>query len=280
MGSHMVQPPKNCPVNCTFTENFELLPEASAVIFLIPSYAHESMLPEKLPGQYFVGLSMESSEYFPQLNNVDLMKHFDFEMTYRLKSEFPTLYISSKANYSLSPSPKTADALVSIFISNSGALNERSSYVNELMSYIPCHSFGRHGHNKDMPIDASKLDVLKNYKFHLAFENSNTQDYVTEKLFHAFRAGTLPVYMGAPNVDDFCPSNHSIIKVTDFKSPAHLAEYLLFLDKHEEEYNKYFAWKHEGFSDSFKKLLGIVKYDSRCRLCMRLHGITYPKWKP
>jgi hypothetical protein len=43
-----------------------------------------------------------------------------------------------------------------------------------------------------MPENHTKHDILPKYKFHLAFENSNTKDYVTEKLFHAFRAGTVP----------------------------------------------------------------------------------------
>jgi hypothetical protein len=35
----------------------------------------------------------------------------------------------------------------------------------------------------------------------LAFENNNVTDYVTEKIFNVYRAGAVPVYMGAPNID-------------------------------------------------------------------------------
>lgn len=37
--------------------------------------------------------------------------------------------------------------------------------------------------------------------------------------------------MGAPNVDEYIPGNYSIIKVSDFESPAHLAKYIKFLDE-------------------------------------------------
>ncbi len=32
-------------------------------------------------------------------------------------------------------------------------------------------------------------------------ENSNTVDYVTEKIWHALQSGCVPIYWGAPNID-------------------------------------------------------------------------------
>jgi hypothetical protein len=88
--------------------------------------------------------------------------------------------------------------------------------------------------------------------------------------------------MGAPNVDEFAPSSHSIIKVTDFKfallknfntyifrSPKELAEYLIYLDTHDEEYQKYLEWKRVGPSEQFKQLLARQELDARCRLCIK-----------
>uniref|UniRef100_A0A6N2K8M2 Fucosyltransferase n=1 Tax=Salix viminalis TaxID=40686 RepID=A0A6N2K8M2_SALVM len=48
-----------------------------------------------------------------------------------------------------------------------------------------------------------KVETLKRYKFSLAFENSNEEDYVTEKFFQSLVAGTIPVVIGAPNIQDF-----------------------------------------------------------------------------
>lgn len=36
-----------------------------------------------------------------------------------------------------------------------------------------------------------KVETLKRYKFSLAFENSNEEDYVTEKFFQSLVAGTV-----------------------------------------------------------------------------------------
>ena len=105
--------------------------------------------------------------------------------------------------------------------SNCKTLNNRENYVAKLREYIPVDSFGRCLHNKDFPTNATgkkaKVDTIATYKFYLAFENSNSRDYVTEKVFHGLHAGTVPVYMGAPNIDDFMPSSHAIIKTSDFE---------------------------------------------------------------
>ncbi len=42
-------------------------------------------------------------------------------------------------------------------------------------------------------------------------ENSLATDYVTEKLYDAFVAGCVPLYLGAPNIADLLPDPESII---------------------------------------------------------------------
>jgi hypothetical protein len=37
-----------------------------------------------------------------------------------------------------------------------------------------------------------KIETVARYKFYLAWENSNTPDYVTEKVYHALEAGSVP----------------------------------------------------------------------------------------
>ena len=54
--------------------------------------------------------------------------------------------------------------------------------------------------------------------------------------------GIVPVYMGAPNVPNIT-TVPSFINVMDFRTPKELAKYLLYLEKHPDEYNKYNAWR-------------------------------------
>ena len=45
-----------------------------------------------------------------------------------------------------------------------------------------------------------KIDMMAVHKFSLVFENSLTDDGVTEKWFGALVAGSVPIYMGARNI--------------------------------------------------------------------------------
>lgn len=71
-----------------------------------------------------------------------------------------------------------------------------------------------------------KYDVQSGYRFTLCFENS--RDYIgdiTEKPFDAFASGTVPVYLGAPNIADYIPKE-CFIDFRDFPSVEELARYL------------------------------------------------------
>ncbi|WP_405606347.1 glycosyltransferase family 10 domain-containing protein [Polaribacter sp. Asnod1-A03] len=51
----------------------------------------------------------------------------------------------------------------------------------------------------------NKWDVLKNFKYTLAIENSNHKDYWTEKIMDAFLSYTMPIYYGCPNITKYFP---------------------------------------------------------------------------
>lgn len=48
-----------------------------------------------------------------------------------------------------------------------------------------------------------KVDALKDYMFSFAMENDYYESYFTEKLHDCLLTGTIPVYLGAPNIGDF-----------------------------------------------------------------------------
>ena len=45
----------------------------------------------------------------------------------------------------------------------------------------------------------NKIEYIKNFKFNICPENINTKNYVTEKLFEAFLADSIPIYYGSNN---------------------------------------------------------------------------------
>lgn len=54
---------------------------------------------------------------------------------------------------------------------------------------------------------ASKFEVLQNYEFCLCFENMRMNGYITEKIFDCLYAGTIPLYMGAPDISEYVPED-------------------------------------------------------------------------
>ncbi len=78
------------------------------------------------------------------------------------------------------------------------------------------------------PNDKSK--ILSQYKFAIAYENSRETGYVTEKIFDCFRAGCVPVYFGAYNIEEFIPKN-CFVDRRDFANNQALYNYLINMNK-------------------------------------------------
>ena len=72
---------------------------------------------------------------------------------------------------------------------------------------------------------ASKAEVLGRYTFAICFENMVLEGWITEKIFDCFHAGTVPVYLGAPDVDRWIPSE-CFVDMRRFAGYDELREYL------------------------------------------------------
>lgn len=77
-----------------------------------------------------------------------------------------------------------------------------------------------------------KRSVLQNFRFCLCFENTVFPGYITEKIFDCFFAGTIPVYLGPPDIERYIPTG-CFIDARQFRSFAVLEEYLMSLREFE-----------------------------------------------
>ncbi|BHF81132.1 Alpha-(1,3)-fucosyltransferase 7 [Sparganum proliferum] len=68
-------------------------------------------------------------------------------------------------------------------ISNLRALNNRLGYIEELAKHVDVDVYGNGRLNCSRNGDACLRKLSLKYKFYLAFENSNCEDYITEKFF-------------------------------------------------------------------------------------------------
>ncbi len=108
--------------------------------------------------------------------------------------------------------------------------------------------------------------VAQNYKFYLSFENSICKEYVTEKLYNSMKKRVVPVVMGNGPYNNGITPPHSVIDFTDFDSPYKLAQYLLWLDEHPEEYLSYFWWQ------DYYTVMDTPRRNVACQLCEKLHS--------
>ena len=59
-----------------------------------------------------------------------------------------------------------------------------------------------------------KEEGLCDYMFSIAIENGQYETYFTEKLLDCFATGTIPVYLGAPNIGEYF-NKDGIIDLTE-----------------------------------------------------------------
>ncbi|KAK8636435.1 hypothetical protein V6N13_124181 [Hibiscus sabdariffa] len=200
---------------------------------------------------------------------------YDIVMTTSLSSDVPVGYFSW-AEYDIMAPVMRMKAHAPAFISNCGARNFRlEALVGLEKANIKIDSYGGYHRNRDGNVD--KVEALKRYKFSLAFENSNEEDYVTEKFFQSLVAGTIPVVGGAPNIEDFAPSPESFLHIKELEDVPSVANKMKYLLDNPVAYNQSLRWKYEGPSDSFKALVDMAAVHSSCRLCIHLATIIQEK---
>lgn len=129
------------------------------------------------------------------------------------------------------------------FISNPEP--NRIHALNEFRKYFDVDVYGPLAGKK---VD-SKIEIAKDYKYMMCFENDLYPGYVTEKPLEAYVCGTVPVYFGdlgkSGNVN-----SKSLINLIDFDSIKNLAQYLKNISNYEysEIYKEPFLKKLPDFS--------------------------------
>lgn len=260
----------DCPSPCELIFDHDRAADADVVVFHIPTLWHPPEL-RKRPDQIWVAWSMESDVNYPKLADPDFIRRFDFTMTYRRDADIWTPYLDPATLDELTapPQPKTAEAPAVYFASNDRDRSGRREYVAALMEHLAIDSYGRSLCNRTLAYDAgrsTKLATIARYKFTLAFENSITTDYVTEKFFDPLIAGSVPVYLGAPEIADFAPGEHCYIDAADFAGPAELADHLRFIAGNEIEYARYVEWKTRPLRPEFVAMVERTRQHPFCRL--------------
>jgi len=77
---------------------------------------------------------------------------------------------------------------------------------------------------KPQEID-DKLETLSRMKFSICFENFRFPGYITEKIFDCFFTGTVPIYLGAPDIENYVPTN-CFVDASQFGSFSEMNDFI------------------------------------------------------
>lgn len=226
---------RNCSYkNCYITSNKRLfgysVTEFDGVLFHGPEITYKnpkSFFPsERSARQSYIFVSTESSHnYYVTDNRYD--GFFNFTWTYKINSDinFGYMVIRDRQGKVIGPDvnipwmkledmlpindtikSKLANKSIAAawFVSNCRAVNDRNQVatmiIEELNKFnMEVHVYGKCG-NKICPrsSEESCFKMLqRDYYFYFAFENSLSEDYVTEKLLNALQNYAVPLVYGA-----------------------------------------------------------------------------------
>ena len=263
---------------CRLVDQRSLFPSADVVVFHnreLVQGIHK--LPFDLPrpqGQRWAWMSLEAP-----VNNGNLGKYaniFNMTVTYRRDADITIPYgeILSKAadEHLVDDVPLNKSSLACWVVSNYRNQHKRSQVYKELSAVVPVKVYGRWTKNP-LPSRAL-LPTISGCYFYLAFENSLSKDYITEKLWrNAYQGGVVPVVMGAPLGDykAVLPPN-SFIHVDEFASIKDLGEYLQQLAEDKKRYSEYFTWKRQ-----WKVKLYTDWRERLCKICSQYNSLPQQK---
>ncbi|XP_019865478.1 3-galactosyl-N-acetylglucosaminide 4-alpha-L-fucosyltransferase FUT3 isoform X2 [Aethina tumida] len=283
-GDKYTNPYSECSVrNCDISYKDSDINDADIVIFHMHAMEGTVDLPpnKRNPNQIWAFLTDESPYHTFLKSHKYKMSDFDgvfnWSMSYRMDADIPVPYgrtvveTSKELNLDFK---KRRDVLIAIMGSNCGGINGRWDYVKELSKHIPVHIYGgcgtdfKHtcpGHFRE---DCHAID---DYMFYLSFENSNCDEYITEKLWwNAFEKGAIPIVMGGSDqaYRKLLPPD-SYINIADFASPKILADYVAFLNR-TGDFVSYYRWRKQ-----FRVLNEHGYFKSKsvhyCRICEALN---------
>lgn len=239
-------------------------------------------------------MSMESAAFYTAQADPEFMSAFDLHMTYRLNSQVVMAYepfdIRSSPEEEL-PKWEGREAAVMYMNSNCAPKNKREEIMKALLDRgVAIHAMGACMNNIKEPEVAkqaepakhphrsyAKRKIMEGYRVCVAIENSNVEDYFTEKAWDALSTGCVPLYLGAPNAKaDFMPDNSSAIFVEEYASMDELAEEVKRVLVDADAWEARTAWRRRPFDQlnpGYQRLVrGMIDElpHTRCQVCQIL----------
>ena len=251
-------PVRGCCVPCIFTSGPYMARGRNKLADAAKIKVYEKGSPAPR-GEYSIGLTLESQ------TNTHFLKNGGYKYIAMpdKRADFPTLAFPFKNGLKDASNARAPPfQLPAATFMASNCASTRAAQVSAIARRFPVVAMGsckppgtlkpnmtmlRQQNNLRGSRVANKVKAIKQYMFHLSYENSVHEGYMTEKIIDALQAHTIPIYYGAPDAKDFLPHN-SFLKHE--KSAEELATKLHALAADPERRAQMHAWRanYPGFT--------------------------------
>ncbi|XP_076460974.1 alpha-(1,3)-fucosyltransferase C-like isoform X2 [Babylonia areolata] len=160
------------------------------------------------------------------------------------------------------------DRVLYFAASNCRDRGRRYKKVGQLSKYLPIDLFGDCGTYQCPKGNANCDGIFGKYQFVLAFENGYCRDYVSEKLWTAYKRQQIPIVSGGADYTQFAIPG-SYIDYDNFSSVEELAAFVHRVSTDPALYNSYFRW-HQRYEAA------IAPVTDWCAICEALHDKGRP----
>ncbi|GBP87641.1 Alpha-(1,3)-fucosyltransferase C [Eumeta japonica] len=293
---------RKCPfVNCYVTGDANLLGDYTkfdVLAFLGPEIvrAPRSSLPVKRSShQKFVFATIESADNYPVCDR-HLDGFFNWTWTYRLDSDarWGYLVVRDRDNNVIGPNKvmhwmkledmdpvsddlkkrlKSKSKAAAWFVSNCYTRSHREDFVGAVRKHLTKYNLTVDVYGQCGPLKCSRDDMSRclnkiqtDYYFYFSFENSFSEDYVTEKLTYPLQNDAVPVVYGGANYTRFMPDG--IYLNAKELGAEELARTMHAIINDPERYYQFFRWQSHY---SFHRRQESVETDDYCRFCSMLN---------
>jgi hypothetical protein len=121
---------------------------------------------------------------------------------------------------------------------NNNPIDDRMELFNRLNNYRRVDSWGNLFNNVGKPLRGSeqdKINLLSDYKFTVAFENSYHSGYNTEKIIQPLEAGCIPLYSGGERVSRYFNTGSFLYRQA-YDTPEHYIQQIKSINENQDIY--------------------------------------------
>jgi hypothetical protein len=116
----------------------------------------------------------------------------------------------------------------------------RNSFIEKLEISKKIDHYGKYKNNQGKQFSGNwhseeLVNKMKEYKFVIAFENSEDDAYITEKIINPLRANIIPVYWGNRRINDYFNTDR-LLHLNDINKMDELIAQMIDIDKNNEKY--------------------------------------------